>query len=205
MTVGELARLFNEEREIGAALTVVPMDGWRRELWFDETGLPWVNPSPNIRSLEQAILYPGIALLEGLTNYSVGRGTDTPFRAVGADWINASELARELSRRAIPGVRFYPRLLRPRASHFSGKTIQGIQISIVDRDSLRSIDLGLEIAAALLRLYPNRLHLEQTKKLLGERSVIEQLLGGVDARTISAGLAETVEAFQEKRRRFLLY
>ena len=96
MTVGELARMLNAEREIGVDLKVVPMEGWRRDLWFDETGLPWVNPSPNIRNLDQAILYPGIALLEGLANYSVGRGTDTPFQFVGADWIDGSDLAGRL-------------------------------------------------------------------------------------------------------------
>ena len=122
MTVGELAMMFNEERRIGANLTVVRMQGWRRNLWFDETGLPWVNPSPNIRTLDQAILYPGIALLEWLPDYSVGRGTDTPFQFVGADWIVGTDLAEAIRHFRVTGIRAYARRLRPRRFGIRGQT-----------------------------------------------------------------------------------
>ena len=201
MTVGELARMLNAEREIGVDLKVVPMEGWRRDLWFDETGLPWVNPSPNIRNLDQAILYPGIALLEGLANYSVGRGTDTPFQFVGADWIDGSDLAAALRKRAIPGIRIYARSLTPTASRFAGKKIGGVQFSIVDRNSLRPTALGLAIAAALLELYPDRVNLDEAEKLIGNRRVIDALAAGREPE--QAG--EAVETFRERRSRFLLY
>lgn len=201
MTVGELARMWNAERKIGVDLKVVPMEGWRRDLWFDETGLPWVNPSPNIRTLDQAILYPGAAMLEGLANYSVGRGTDTPFQFVGADWIDGSDLAAALRKRGIPGIRFYARSLTPDASRFAGKTISGVQLSIADRDSLRPTALGLAIAAALIELYPDKVRLEETEKLIGNRRVIDALRAGREPR----GIAQAVEAFRERRRRFLLY
>ena len=125
MTVGELARMFNQERKIGAELTVIAMEGWARTDWFDETGLPWVDPSPNIRTLEQALLYPGIALLEGLPNYSVGRGTSTPFEFVGADWMDGEAIAAFLNGRNLAGVRFYPAERTPTASRFAGKPISG--------------------------------------------------------------------------------
>ena len=201
MTVGELARMFNQERKIGVDLTVVPMEGWRRDLWFDETGLPWVNPSPNIRNLDQAILYPGIALLEGLTNYSVGRGTDTPFQFVGADWIDGAQLAAAIRSRAIPGIRVYERRLTPNASRFKGKEISGVQLSIVDRNALQSTTLGLEIAAALVALYPDRVSLDETSKLLGNQRVIDALRAGLGE---TSG-APAIKEFKRRREPFLLY
>ena len=201
MTVGELARMWNAEREIGADLKIVPMEGWRRDLWFDETGLPWVNPSPNIRTLDQAGLYPGVALLEGLSNYSVGRGTDTPFQFVGADWIDGSDLAAALRDRAVPGVRVYARSLTPTASRFAGKTIDGVQFSIVDRDALRPTALGLAIAAALVELYPGKVNFSETEKLIGSRRVLDALRNGREPERMD----EAIEAFRERRRRFLLY
>ncbi len=201
MTVGELARMCNAERKIGAALEVVPMEGWRRGLWFDETELPWVNPSPNIRNLDQAILYPGIALLEGLHNYSVGRGTDTPFQFVGADWIDGSDLAAALRKRALPGIRVYARSLTPAASRFAGREISGVQLFIADRNSLRPTALGLAVATALIELYPNRVNLAETEKLIGNRRVIDALAAGLEPEPDGAA----IEAFKERRGRFLLY
>ena len=150
MTVGELAVMFNEERKIGAKVEVVRMEGWERQLWFDQTGLPWVNPSPNLRTLEQAVLYPGIALLEGLSNWSVGRGTATPFQFVGADWIDGSALAESLNQLGLAGVSFYPARRTPSWSRFAATRIEGVQIAIVDRDSLEPTRLGLHIAAELV-------------------------------------------------------
>ncbi len=201
MTVGELARMFNEERKIGVDLEIVSMEGWRRGLWFDETGLPWVNPSPNIRNLDQAILYPGIALLEGLTNYSVGRGTDTPFQFIGADWIDGSQLAAALRERAIPGIRVYAKKLTPSASRFKGVEISGVQLSIVDRNTLQPTALGLEVGAALVKLYPSRVRLDETRKLLGDQQVIDALRSGLEVNSSTPAMEE----FKRQREQFLMY
>ena len=205
MTVGELAMMFNEERRIGANLTVVRMQGWRRNLWFDETGLPWVNPSPNIRTLDQAILYPGIALLEWLPDYSVGRGTDTPFQFVGADWIVGTDLAEAIRQFRVTGIRAYARRLRPRASVFEDNLIDGVQFSVTDRDSFDPTHLGLALAAALRALYAERVDLNRTDKLIGNRSVVDDLLEGRSFRETTARLAGTLGEFRERRIRFLLY
>lgn len=205
MTVGELARMFNEERRIGANLTVVPMQGWERHLWFDETGLPWVNPSPNIRTLDQATLYPGIAMLEWLGGYSVGRGTDTPFRFVGSDWIAGSALAATLRRTPIPGVRIYARKAQPQASVFKGTLIDGVQFTITDRDSLQPTTLGLALGAALHHLYPDKVDFALCEKLIGNAGALESLLQGQSPATISAELAPALDEFRLRRGGFLLY
>lgn len=205
MTVGELARMFNEERGIDADLSVVPLKGWRRELWFDETGLPWINPSPNIRTVDQAILYPGIAMLEWLPDYSVGRGTDTPFQFIGADWIAGAELAGALRRMNIPGVTFYPRKIRPRASVFEGVLIDGVQFSVTNRDSFEPVRLGLAVAAALQGLYPARTDFSRTEKLIGSRAVADGLMQGRTVDFTEDLFAGALEEFRERRRQFLLY
>ncbi len=205
MTVGELARMFNEERAIGADLTVVKMEGWRRGLWFDETGLPWVNPSPNIRNLDQATLYPGIAMLEWLDDYSVGRGTDTPFQFIGAAWTEGNTLANAIRRESIPGVRVYPRKLRPRESVLQGTVIDGVQFTITDRDSLQPTRLGLAIAVALKRLYSSKVDLGRSERLIGSRAIIEELNAGRDAMAATAGSVESLNEFRARRQQFLLY
>ena len=148
MTMGELAKLFNGENKIGADLTVVAMKNWRRDEWFDETALPWINPSPNMRNLNEATLYPGIGAIEA-TNLSVGRGTDTPFEQVGAPWIDGVQLADALNARAIPGVRFYPVRFTPASSKFANEECQGVFIIVTDRAALRPVRVGVEIASAL--------------------------------------------------------
>jgi uncharacterized protein YbbC (DUF1343 family) len=140
LTMGELARLFNGENDIGVELTVVKMQGWRRQYWFDETGLPWVNPSPNIRNLIQATLYPGIGAIEG-TRISVGRGTDTPFEQVGAPWIVGVQLAAALNARDLAGVRFYPVSFTPQSSKFAGERCQGVFILLIDRQTFQPVRL----------------------------------------------------------------
>ena len=205
MTVGELAAMFNEERAIGADLTVVKMRGWTRALWFDETGLPWVNPSPNIRNLDQATLYPGIAMLEWLEDYSVGRGTDTPFQFIGAAWTEGKELANAIRRESIPGVRVYPRKLRPRESVLQGTVIDGVQFTITNRDSLQPTRLGLVVAAALKRLYGSKAELRRVERLIGSRTVLSDLNDGRDAMQVAASYAESLSEFRAQRERFLLY
>ena len=148
MTMGELAKMFNAERNINARLTVVPMEGWQRGDWFDSTGLAWVNPSPNLRSVTEAALYPGVALIEG-TNVSVGRGTDTPFELVGAPWINSRELAAYLNARGIAGVRFVPVTFTPTASNYAGQKCEGVNVVLTERNALDAPELGIELAAAL--------------------------------------------------------
>ena len=153
LTIGELAQLFNGERKIGAKLTVVQMPRWRRDWWFDDTGAPWINPSPNMRSLTQATLYPGIGAIE-FSNISVGRGTDTPFERIGAPWIDGLALAAALNARDIPGVRVYPIRFTPASSVYAGQACGGVSFIVTDREALRPTRLGVEVASALARLYP---------------------------------------------------
>jgi uncharacterized protein YbbC (DUF1343 family) len=203
MTVGELARLFNDERGTGATLTVIPVRGWKREQWFDETGLPWVNPSPNIRSLTAATLYPAVGLLEA-ANVSVGRGTELPFEVLGAPWINGEALAAALTALDLPGVRFVPTQFTPRASVYKGEACQGVRILLTDRETFRAVRTGLEIAAALHRLYPGTFLLEKVQQLLGNRAAMEWLRRG-DGRAAAGADGEALEAFLRVRERYLLY
>jgi uncharacterized protein YbbC (DUF1343 family)/CubicO group peptidase (beta-lactamase class C family) len=183
MTLGELAQMFNAEHNIHAKLTVVPMQGWMRGDWFDETGLEWMNPSPNLRSLNEAILYPGVALVEG-TNVSVGRGTDTPFEVLGAPWINARELSSYLNLRQIPGVRFVPLTFTPTSSNYSGQACHGVNIFVTGREFLDSPQLGLELASALHTLYPEQFHMEKMAEIVANENVLTALMRGKDPRGI---------------------
>lgn len=205
MTVGELALMFNAEKAIGANLKVVEMEQWDREQWFDETGLPWVNPSPNMRTLGQALLYPGVAMLEGLKNYSVGRGTDTPFEFFGADWIDGKRVADHLNSKNLEGVRFYAVQRTPQSSKFAGKAISGVQITIVDRAAVRATSVGLEVAKTIVELHPGRVKLGETEKLIGNRSTIEAVEKYVLSKAIyEAWLLET-ESYLRVRQQYLLY
>ena len=196
MTMGELAKLFNAENHIGANLTVVQMKDWQRGDWFDASDLPWVNPSPNMRSLNAALLYPGVAMLEFSKNYSVGRGTDAPFEQIGADFIRGPELAAYLNRRRIPGVRVY-------ATRF--QAVEGVRFMITNRDDVDSARLGLEIAGALQKLYPGKIDFEADRKLIGSAEVIRALAAGEDPRDIQQKMADGVAAFIKVRERYLLY
>jgi len=204
LTMGELARLFNAENDIGVELTVVKMKGWRRRYWFDETGLPWVNPSPNMRNLIQATLYPGIGGIEG-TRISVGRGTDTPFQQVGAPWIAGIQLASELNARDLAGVRFYPVSFTPRTSKFAGKKCQGVFILLTDRQELQPVRLGLEVASILHRLYPAEYRLEEEDNLLGSETVLSSILAGADPAVVAQTWQADEKQWQQLRSRYLLY
>ena len=153
MTLGELAKLFNVEAKIGCDLDVVAMRHWSRDRWFDELGLEWINPSPNMRNLIQATLYPGIGSIE-YGNVSVGRGTDTPFEQIGAPWIDGRRLAAHLNARGLAGVRAYPVFFTPTSSKFAGERCQGVFFVVTDREALKPVRLGLEVAAALFTLHP---------------------------------------------------
>jgi uncharacterized protein YbbC (DUF1343 family)/CubicO group peptidase (beta-lactamase class C family) len=204
MTLGELAKMFNAERNINARLTVVPMQGWQRGDWFDSTGLAWVNPSPNLRSVTEAALYPGVALIEG-TNVTVGRGTDTPFEVVGAPWINSRELAAYLNGRGIAGVRFVPVTFTPAASVHSGLRCEGVNIVLTERNALDAPELGIELAAALRKLYPVDFKMERMAELLVNSAAYEGLVAGKDPRRIAQDWQEELEKFVVVRKKYLIY
>jgi len=204
MTMGELAKLFNSERKIGAALTVIPMEDWNRGDWFETTDLPWVNPSPNMRSLKAAILYPGIGMLE-YAKLSVGRGTDSPFEQIGADFIGGRELASYLNKRQIPGVRVYPTSFTPTSSNFKGVRIEGVRFEIVNREMLDATRLGLEVAGAIQKLYPAKVDWSVNKRLIGSDEVIRRIQAGDDPRSIQQSIQDDVAAFLETRAKYLIY
>jgi uncharacterized protein YbbC (DUF1343 family)/CubicO group peptidase (beta-lactamase class C family) len=204
MTMGELAKMFNSERNINARLTVVPMEGWMRGDWYDATGLPWINPSPNMRGLNEATLYPGVALVE-YTNVSVGRGTDTPFELLGAPWIKSKELAQYLNARNISGVRFVPVTFTPTASNYSGQKCEGVNIFVTERNALDSGELGVELASALHKLYPEQYHMERMIELLGNQSVYDAIASGQDPRRIAEDWREALEKFLQVRQKYLIY
>ncbi|WP_321470339.1 exo-beta-N-acetylmuramidase NamZ domain-containing protein [uncultured Paludibaculum sp.] len=205
MTMGELARFLNEEDGIHAQLEVVKLKNWRRADWFDATTLEWVDPSPNMRSLNAALLYPGIGMLEYSKNYSVGRGTDAPFEQVGADWINGPALAAYLNHRQVPGVRFYATRFTPTASNLKGKVVQGVRFVILDREGFSSLRLGLEVAVALQKLYPGKIDLPLNRNLIGSTEVIEAIGRAEDPRNLEPRLQEELQPFLEKRAKYLLY
>jgi uncharacterized protein YbbC (DUF1343 family)/CubicO group peptidase (beta-lactamase class C family) len=204
MTAGEVARMFNAERGIGARLSVVKMEGWMRGDWFDSTGAMWVSPSPNMRSLNEATLYPGLGMIEG-TNVSVGRGTDTPFELVGAPWVKAEELARSLNERAIPGVRFVPQEFTPASSEYAGQKCGGVNLVVTDRNALDAPELGLEIAAALSKLYPHDYKTEGLDRLMVSKVSMDALALGEDPRRIAEGWREGIDSFEKMRKPYLLY
>ncbi|MFO0502749.1 MAG: exo-beta-N-acetylmuramidase NamZ domain-containing protein [Acidobacteriota bacterium] len=205
MTTGELARMFNTELSLNAKLEVVAMKGWQRGDWFDSTGALWVNPSPNLRSLNAALLYPGIAMLEYSKNYSVGRGTDAPFEQIGAEFIRGRQLATTLNSRKIPGVRVYPVRFTPNDSNLKGKTIEGIRFVITDREGFDAVRLGVELAVALERLYPGQINFPANGKLIGSQTLVKEFAAGADPRAIQARLEETLVPFLARRAKFLLY
>jgi uncharacterized protein YbbC (DUF1343 family) len=204
MTLGELAKMFNVERKINAKLTVIPMEGWLRGDWYDSTGLAWINPSPNLRNLIQGTLYPGVAMVEG-TNISVGRGTDTPFELLGAPWIKARDLASYLNARNISGVRFVPTEFTPNASAYSGQKCQGVNVVLVDRNTLDAPELGIELASALHKLYGDQFQLEKMKELLVNQAVFDAISQGQDPRRIAQDWQDALDSFSKLRQTYLIY
>jgi uncharacterized protein YbbC (DUF1343 family) len=204
MTMGELAKMFNAERHIGARLSVVEMHGWQRGDWFDSTGVSWVNPSPNLRDLNQATLYPGVGMIEG-ANVSVGRGTDTPFEVVGAPWVKGREFATYLNARGIQGVRFVPIVFTPSDSNYAGKRCEGVNLVLLDRNSLEATELGIELASALHNLYPSDFKLDKMSDLLVNQFVLEAIGTGEDPRRIAQDWQERLDEFIRMREKYLLY
>jgi uncharacterized protein YbbC (DUF1343 family) len=204
LTMGELARLFNGENKIGAELTIVAMKNWRRDEWFDETGLPWVNPSPNMRNLHAATLYPGLGAFEA-ANISVGRGTDTPFEQVGAPWIDGVRLADALNGRRVPGVRFYPVEFTPASSVHANVACHGVFVVITDRQAIRPVRVGVEIASAMTALFPGKLTLDSTARLFGSASGLARIQAGDDAAAIARSWAAAESRWRLLRAKYLLY
>jgi uncharacterized protein YbbC (DUF1343 family)/CubicO group peptidase (beta-lactamase class C family) len=204
MTIGELAALFNAERKIGADLTVVKMAGYSRDLWYDETGLLWVNPSPNLRSVTEAALYPGVGLIE-TTNVSVGRGTDTPFEQFGAPWMDGPRVAATLNARGIPGVRFTPVRFTPSSSVFKGESCSGVRITVVNRDALNAVALGFHVATALRDLHPKDWKANRFSRLLVNAAALARFTRGETAGEITGAWAAGAMEFEKRRAAFLLY
>jgi uncharacterized protein YbbC (DUF1343 family)/CubicO group peptidase (beta-lactamase class C family) len=204
MTIGELAKLFNAENKIGADLTVIPLRNWNRDEWFDATGLPWINPSPNMRNLIEATLYPGIGAIEG-TNVSVGRGTDTPFEQVGAPWIDGVALADALNGRALPGIRFYPVRFTPSSSKFANEECGGVFLIVTDRAAIRPVRVGVEIAAILNKLYGAKYELEAAERLFGSKDGLARIRAGADPADIVSTWAAGEARWRLLRNRYLIY
>ncbi|MGH9802083.1 MAG: DUF1343 domain-containing protein, partial [Blastocatellia bacterium] len=208
MTVGELAQLFNKERNIvwngGADLQIVRVEDWRRSQYFDETGLTWINPSPNMRSLTQATLYPGVCLLEP-TNVSVGRGTDTPFELVGAPWIDGRKFAEALNSAKLPGVRFVPVRFTPKASVHKDAECGGVNIIITDRNSFEPVLMGVEMAVQLKKLFGKDFTFDRFIRLMANQKVYDAFRQGSDARALRQIWENDLEGFRAIRRKYLLY
>jgi uncharacterized protein YbbC (DUF1343 family)/CubicO group peptidase (beta-lactamase class C family) len=204
MTVGELARMYNQENGFEADLTVIPLEGWTRGLWLDQTGLPWINPSPNMRNLNEAMLYPGVGLLE-TTALSVGRGTGTPFEIVGAPYIDDVQLAGELNHAGLPGVRFVPVRFTPNASVYKDQPCGGVSILLTDRRRCEVVDIGILVAQTLHRLYPQDFDLEKFNALLGNQATIDAIKEGRSLTEIRQLWAADMDKFRQRRAAFLLY
>lgn len=209
MTIGEMARFFNDVLNIKANLKVVPMRGWRRELWFDRTGLPWVRPSPNMPSLQSAMLYPGLVAFEG-SNLSVGRGTPTAFQMLGAPWLKADQVVQMLKERQMRGVRFIPEKFTPKNptdGKFANQEINGVRVLITNRNGLQPSRVGAALLWAINKTSPNELKLvDRTFDLrFGAPRVREALLRGEDPDAVIDREYKPAYDFREKTRRYLLY
>jgi uncharacterized protein YbbC (DUF1343 family) len=208
MTMGELARFYNSELQLGADLHVIPMENWRRSRWFDRTGLPWVNPSPNMTSLTAATLYPGLVILEP-ANVSVGRGTPVPFQWVGAPWMDAKKVINVLDDFTHPGVKFSvetEKPVKPTDGRYNGKKMKGVLITVTDRSVLQTSRLGAWIAFAIWKTHPDSFKVDSAgfARTFGE-PVRDQLLKGMDPdQIIDSSLASTIE-FRRRTKRFLMY
>ncbi len=204
MTLGELAEMFNVENKIGADLHVVTMKNWRRSETYDQTGLAWISPSPNLRGLSATLPYPGVEILQA-GGVSVGRGDLMPFEVVGAPWIRANDLAATLNARKIPGVRFSAIGFSPNEGPYTKQQCEGVRITITDRQKFRAMRMGLEIADALHRMYPNDFRLENINTLLGSQSTVDRLKRGDAPADIVAGWSADLDRFRRMRAKYLLY
>ncbi len=205
MTMGELGQMFNAENKFGAELHVIKMEGWDRHMWMDQTGLEWITPSPAIRNLTAAIVYPATCLLE-TTVTSIGRGTDTPFVMMGAPWFKGMEVADYLNARNIPGVRFIERRFKPANDVWKGQECDGIDVQLIDRDKLDTGRFGLELLAATFKFHPGKFKLDKkVMLLLGSDKAAERLNRGETGSEVNATLREELDGFRKIRAKYLLY
>jgi uncharacterized protein YbbC (DUF1343 family) len=204
MTLGELAQMFNAENRTAVELHIIAMKNWRRSQTYDQTGLKWIPPSPNLRTINEVFLYPGIEVLQP-AGVSVGRGTDAPFEQVGAPWIHADELLKNLTPRQIPGVRFTAASFTPTGGLYNGEGCEGVKVEIIDRDTFDSIRVGLEIADAMHRLYPLRFQITRLTDLLGSQATVDALIGFQPPASIIASWTNDLAAFRAMRAKYLIY
>jgi uncharacterized protein YbbC (DUF1343 family) len=204
MTLGEMARMFNTENNLGVDLHVIAMHNWRRRGWFDDTGLPWVNPSPNLRSSRAEVLYPGLEILEA-GGISVGRGTDAPFERIGAPWIHSDAFVGEMNRRAVPGVKFSADRFTPDSGLYAGQMCEGVRAVVTKRASFESMRMGIETADVLAKLYPGNFDVSKMIALVGNAETIRKLKAGEGVATIIAGWSADLEAFRKIRAKYILY
>ncbi|HET6142142.1 MAG TPA: DUF1343 domain-containing protein [Candidatus Acidoferrales bacterium] len=204
MTLGEMAQMFNGEKKIGCDLHIVQMKNWRRNMWFSDTGLRWVSPSPNLRSMNAGILYPGLEILQA-GGVSVGRGTAAPFEIVGAPWIRGEEFSRYLNDRKISGAHFEPRKFTPDSGLYKGEVCEGVHVVLTDHNALQSLRMGIEVAAALAKLYPDKFEVVKLVFLLGNIDTIKNLQERHEPTDIVANWNLDLEPFQRIRAKYLLY
>jgi uncharacterized protein YbbC (DUF1343 family) len=204
LTIGELAQLFNTENHIGADLHVIAMRNWHRNYFFESTGIKWIPPSPNLRTIKGSILYPGIEILQN-AGVSVGRGTQAPFEEFGAPWLNGEEVAAALNERHLPGLHFTAQPFIPIVGLYSGQRCGGVAARISDRFSVRSMRMGVEIAAILQKLYPKQFDPEKLLLLVGNSDTIQQLQAGAAPEKIAASWSTALTAFDQIRRKYFLY
>ncbi len=203
MTIGEEARMYNAERHYNADLTVIELEAWSRSMWFDQTGLPWTNPSPNMRNLTEAILYPGIGLLESAL--SVGRGTDMPFEVIGAPYIEDVRLAEELNCAGLAGVRFVPIQFTPTYSVHKDQLCRGVHILVTDRDACDVVDIGLLIAETLYRWYPKEFDVEKIDHLLLDAETLAAIKADKSLTEIRVTWKQDIDEFVKRREKYLIY
>jgi uncharacterized protein YbbC (DUF1343 family) len=204
LTIGELAQFFNNENHIGADLHVVTMKNWHRNYFFESTGARWIPPSPNLRTLKGAVLYPGLEILQN-AGVSVGRGTEAPFEEFGAPWINGEEVASALNARHLPGLRFTAQPFIPVVGLYSGQRCGGVAVRVTDRQAVRSMRMGIEIAAILKQLYPSNFDPAKLMLLTGSAETIRQLQEGTSPEQIASSWTGELSSFDAVRRKYFLY
>jgi uncharacterized protein YbbC (DUF1343 family) len=204
LTIGELAQLFNTENHINVELHVIAMKGWHRNYFFQSTGLRWIPPSPNLRTLKGSILYPGLEILQN-AGVSVGRGTEAPFEEFGAPWINGEEVAAELNAKNLPGLRFANQRFIPVGGLYAGQRCGGVGIKVTDGAAVRAMRMGLEIAEILQKKYPANFETAKTLLLLGNDETVSQLQAGTPPAQIISAWAKDLVAYDQMRRKYFLY
>ncbi len=204
LTIGELAQFFNSENHIDADLHVIAMKNWHRNYFFEGTGVRWIPPSPNLRTLKGSIVYPGLEILQS-AGVSVGRGTEAPFEEFGAPWMDGEKVASALNAAHLPGLKFVTQPFIPVTGLYAGKRCNGVGIRIGDRGAVRSMRMGLEIAALLQRMYPENFDISKTIVLLGNAETVQKLEGGASPADIAASWQTSLSDYDKARRRYLLY